>query len=117
MALRSSFSRRLILGATWLISSLVARAAEGEVSFMRDLAPLLVKRCISCHGDRKDSGNLRLHTFEQLMRGGAAGDVVVPGKPDESELLRLLATDDGSEVGEKDVTTSDHREVRRAACT
>ena len=71
-----------------------AAAVVTEVSFVHDLAPLLVKRCISCHGDRKDSGSLRLHTYEQLMRGGASGAAVVAGKPDESELFKLLTTDD-----------------------
>jgi len=60
---------------------------------VRDIAPVLVKRCTSCHGDRKDSGSLRLHTFENLMRGGASGDpAVVPGKAEKSELFLLIST-------------------------
>lgn len=73
----------------------LASAVRGEVSFVRELAPLLVKRCTSCHGERKDSGNFRLHTFEQLMRSGGSGLAsVVPGQPENSELFTLLAAKD-----------------------
>jgi hypothetical protein len=36
------------------------------------------------------SGNLSLDTFQQLLRGGAGGPIVVPGKPDDSVLIRML---------------------------
>ncbi len=60
---------------------------------MRDVAPIVVKRCISCHGERKDSGSLRLHTFEQMMRGGSNGAAIEPGHADKSEFFaRITAT-------------------------
>ena len=68
-----------------------ARAAAPEVQFMRDLAPLLVQRCTSCHGAIKDEGGFRLHTFERLMLGDGTDPVVVPGHPEKSELLSRLA--------------------------
>jgi mono/diheme cytochrome c family protein len=72
-----------------------AAGAPAEVSFVRDLVPVFVKRCVSCHGDRKDSGSLRLHTFEQMMRGGASGDPsIVAGHPEKSELFRLITAAD-----------------------
>ena len=69
-----------------------AAAAPAEVSFMRDLAPVLAGRCTSCHGAIKEEGNVRLHTYERLT--GGADPVVVSGHPEKSALLdRLLSAD------------------------
>lgn len=67
-------------------------AAPAEVSFMRDIAPVLAGRCTSCHGAVKEEGNVRLHTLERITGGG--DPVVVSGQPEKSVLLdRLLSTD------------------------
>ena len=65
------------------------------------VAPLLESKCTSCHNDEKSKGGLKLHTFEAIMAGGErqADDgemVVVPGKSDESWLIKraLLPEDD-----------------------
>jgi WD40 repeat protein len=69
----------------------LSATARAEVSFMRDIAPVLVRRCTACHGERKDSGDYRLHTFESLMRRGASDDTpIVPGKPGSSLLYKLI---------------------------
>ena len=61
------------------------------VSFSNDLAPVLVKHCIGCHGlGRRPSGRLNLNTFAGLLRGGESGAPVVPGKPADSLLVKKL---------------------------
>src|SRR5262245_30924169 len=56
--------------------------------FEKKIRPLLVARCHSCHGEKKQNGELRLDSFAALMAGGESGDaVIVPGKPDESPLI------------------------------
>lgn len=68
-----------------------------EVSFMRDIAPVLQRRCTGCHGAKKSKGNYRLHTFDYLMKA------VVSGKPDESDLFLLLVGEDSeSRMPQKD---------------
>lgn len=81
-----------------------AKAAAGKpVSFKSDVAPILVTQCLACHGASDPKGDYQLHTFEKLLTAGAsASDAVVPGKPDESELLRLLEATDKSERMPKD---------------
>ena len=59
-----------------------------EVSFMREIAPLLQRRCSGCHGAKKSEGNYRLHTFDYLKQA------VVPKKPEDSELYLLLIEED-----------------------
>jgi len=71
---------------------------------MRDIAPVLVHRCTACHGERKDSGDYRLHTFESLLRNGSSDEApVVPGKPEASLLFKLItARDPADRMPQKD---------------
>jgi len=74
-----------------------AAFARGEdtVSFRRDIAPLLQRRCATCHSEENPKGGYRLDTVKLLRDPGDSGDApLVPGKPRESHLLQLLVTDD-----------------------
>ncbi len=80
--------------------------ASAEVDFLRDVAPVLLRRCSGCHGPRKAEGDYRIHTFLFLMSAGTSGfPAVVPGKPDESELLlRIRETDESMRMPQQDDT-------------
>jgi hypothetical protein len=69
-----------------------ARAADG-VDYLRDVKPVLVEKCYSCHGAWKQKGKLRLETVALIRKGGRDGPAVVPGKPADSPLLDRVATD------------------------
>jgi len=72
---------------------LVAVLASAQVpTFQHDVLPLFEKRCISCHGSVKTAG-LDMRTLEAIMKGGAGGTVVQPGKPDASFLWKKIASD------------------------
>jgi len=66
-----------------------------DPTFLPDVAPVMVSRCVSCHGGVKARGEYKLDTFDNLLTPGASeAKPVVPGKPEESELYkRLVATD------------------------
>lgn len=77
-----------LLAAPLLLES---AGEAAEVSFTRDLAPVVVKQCAGCHGDRANLGGYRAHTFQALLKAGATGAAaVVPGQPDKSSLYQLL---------------------------
>ena len=66
-----------------------------KVTFLRDVAPVLLRRCSGCHGRRVSRGGYRLHVFSELMRAGESGEAsVVAGKPGASELFRRLLEKD-----------------------
>jgi hypothetical protein len=44
-----------------------------------------------CHNDKAKSGGLSLATIEDIRKGGARGPAIVPGKPSESLLYRLIS--------------------------
>ena len=47
------------------------RAVE-PVSFVREIAPILRDKCLTCHGPEKAKGEYRLDTFELLQKPGAS---------------------------------------------
>lgn len=71
---------------------------DAKVSFARDVAPILLNRCVACHGPKKSESNYRLDTFSALLTPGDY-DVasITPGDVDDSELYRLLTSDDDDE--------------------
>ena len=57
--------------------------------FEAKVRPLLSKRCYSCHTEAK-MGGLQMDTPENMMKGGEDGLVLVPGKPDQSLLVKAV---------------------------
>jgi Tol biopolymer transport system component len=62
------------------------------VSFIRDVAPILIENCIACHNPRKSESKYVMTTFAQLAKGGQQGEgiTLTPGKPEESYLVELI---------------------------
>ena len=52
--------------------------------------PILRANCFGCHGEKTQKAELSLGTPAHLLKGGESGEVVVPGKPQESLLYALL---------------------------
>lgn len=82
----------------WLVAILLVSAALGpaaasdDASFFSDrVLPILRERCFECHSHDGDlSGDLALDVRSGWQQGGASGPAVVPGKPDESLLVRAV---------------------------
>ncbi len=69
--------------------------AAGTVSFMKDVAPILVQNCIACHNPKKNESKYVMTTFVQLAKGGQQGEgmTLEPGDPDSSYFVELLRPD------------------------
>ena len=68
----------------------IAASGREEVQFARDVAPTLVAHCLDCHGEQNPRANFSLNTLSGLLRGGDSGATDVPGKGDESLLVKKL---------------------------
>lgn len=66
------------------------RDAPAVEHFEKRVRPLLHEKCLKCHGPDKSKGGLRLDSAAGLAKGGDSGRVVVPGRPDESLLIRAV---------------------------
>ena len=87
-----------IIGAILSLSvraPLFAQTAEVEF-FESKIRPVLAQRCYSCHNSKMAApkGDLVLDTKEGLLKGGVSGPVLVPGKPGESRLIKILSYTD-----------------------
>jgi cytochrome c553 len=72
----------------WLL--MCAGAAAAQETFTTEVAPILKKRCIACHGAAMQTNGLRVDDGAALVAGGYSGPAVVPGKPAESKLVARL---------------------------
>src|SRR5690606_37043832 len=95
--------RALALFVTLLLSGMGDRlfAAElAEVSFQREIMPLLSDRCLICHGPdvaTREVG-LRLDTVSVATAEADSGNrAIVPGDLEASELVRRIASSDSDE--------------------
>jgi WD40 repeat protein/mono/diheme cytochrome c family protein len=94
------------------VAATLARAADDPkpadssepVSFHRQVRPILQANCQGCHQPAKAGGAYVMTDFERLTKGGESGEpAVVPGKPDESQLLAQVVPDaDGKALMPKD---------------
>lgn len=73
-----------------------ATAAPTEtVDFKHDIAPIFAKSCSKCHGPDMAMARLRLDSEASVLKGGASGPAIVPGKSGASLLIkRILGVSD-----------------------
>src|SRR5437867_3260961 len=83
-----------VAGLSLLAGASGARAAE-PVLYNRDVRPILVEKCFACHGadSAARKAGLRLDRRDDALK-----TAIVPGKPDESELVRRIFAPERSVV-------------------
>ena len=69
-----------------------------KVDFSREIQPLLSNKCYACHGpdDKTREAEFRLDVAESALDADKAA--IVPGKPDSSELIRRIMSNDPDEM-------------------
>ena len=78
---------------------LLATPLSAAVDFSRDVQPILNKNCIACHGGVKEAGDVSFIFRDQVLGEGESGKtVVVPGKPEASEMIARITTDDEDDL-------------------
>ncbi len=68
-----------------------APADQPKITFDEHVKPILRDNCVFCHSQDEAKSDLALDAYGSLMRGGAGGQVVVPGDPDSSRLWKLVS--------------------------
>jgi len=72
----------------------LAETPEKIAYFESKVRPLLLAQCIECHGEKQQKGGLRLDSRAAWLKGGELGPAIVPGKPDESLLIKAVRYQD-----------------------
>src|SRR5262245_43171479 len=75
------------------LSPIPAALAGDQPALTADVQAILDRNCLKCHGPLEQKSGLRLDSAAALWRGNDDGPVAVQKKPDESKLVRVLATD------------------------
>src|SRR4051794_40883159 len=82
----------------------LADREEARIRFFQErIEPILQAQCYRCHSAsaEKVRGGLLLDSRAGLLDGGDTGPAVVPGKSDESLLIRAIRHEDGLEMPPK----------------
>jgi WD40 repeat protein len=91
----------LLVIAIWAISSVGQGANDAPVepiSFIRQVAPILVGRCEACHGKKTAESNYRVDTFQRFMQpGDYESPPITEGDLDDSEVHRLIIAEEADE--------------------
>jgi mono/diheme cytochrome c family protein len=91
--LACGFESRLLAGtkAAAVPPDHARRMSDGLAIFTKHVRPVLIKRCLKCHGGEAEvQSAFNLATREGLLAGGTSGKAVVPGKSAASRLCRLI---------------------------
>jgi WD40 repeat protein/mono/diheme cytochrome c family protein len=75
--------------------------AAGQVDYAQ-VASLLSKYCSGCHNDREQEGDFSVSSFATVRKGTQEGPVIIPGKPQQSLILKLLSGESDSQMPPKD---------------
>jgi hypothetical protein len=92
-------------------------APVDPVVYTEIIAPILERRCVSCHNAEKSKGYYRMDTYELLVKGGLEGEGLEPGSAAESHIVKLieLPIDDDMHMppdGKPQVTAAELRVLR-----
>ena len=94
--------RVLPLVAPLLVAGLLGAADTADtVRFNRDIRPIMSDTCFHCHGfdPKSRKGGLRLDQREDALKAGKSGEIaIVPGKPEQSEIIKRIFSTDAEEV-------------------
>lgn len=102
------------LGSLAIVLALpIAVQADDAIGYNRSIRPILADNCFACHGPDSAArkADLRLDKREAAVESGA----IVPGKPEESELIKRITSTDPEALMPPEVThkklTSAHKEL------
>ena len=80
----------------WVISCYCAALAipalggDGEEFFEARVRPVLVEKCLRCHGGEEKKSGLEVDSRAALLGGGKRGPAIVPGDPGKSLLVQAV---------------------------
>ena len=82
---------RCAVAAVWCLGSLWAqKPAPADVSYFRDIRPVIQRNCQGCHQPAMKQSGLDLTRYETLAAGGNKGPAFKPGAPAESLILAFV---------------------------
>ena len=105
----------------WSLLGLSLVAARAEVSFNRDIRPIMSDTCFRCHGPDKSSrmANMRLDLRDEALKPNRKGIApIVPGDPDKSNIINRVFAPNPAQVmppkaAHKELTDAQKNTIRQ----
>ena len=72
-------------------SKLPPPSAQKDVTYAKDIKPLLDASCVRCHGAERPKAGLRLNSLEGVLKGSKEGPVVVKGNSAKSFIVEAIS--------------------------
>lgn len=101
MLTKANLAKRFVLISAAIGCALVfglGRTGAAPDFFKDKVQPILEQNCVSCHGAKIQRSGLDLRTEESALKGGTRGASVVPGKPEQSLLYKLVTHQEEPEM-------------------
>jgi len=74
------------------LSKLPPPSTKKDLTYAKDINPLLETSCLKCHGAEKPKSKYRVDSREALIKGGESEEAaVVPGKSDQSLIVHYVS--------------------------
>src|SRR5262245_40371347 len=101
-----------VAAGIWTLTSLAA-APPDRISFNRDVRPIMSDTCFRCHGPDRNArkADMRLDIRDEATQPTRSGRTpIVPGDPDQSEIIRRVFSTGANVMPPKDA----HKELTEA---
>ena len=90
----------LLLSGYFLFQN-TQHTASANISYAKDIQPILQSRCASCHLGKAKSAGLSMNTYASLMTGSEDGPVIIPGNASQSFLVEKITAGEMPKRGPK----------------
>lgn len=105
----------------WVVSCWTAAGSAQEDSaqessedfFEKNVRPVLLAKCVECHGPDTQEAGLRLDSRAHLLQGGGQGAAFEPATPADSLLLRAISYEHELQMPPDGPLASDQVEILR----
>jgi WD40 repeat protein len=64
--------------------------AQKQIEYSKRIEPIFQEKCAACHNHTLRQGGFNLESYQSLMNGGKRGAPIVPGKSNESLLVKMI---------------------------
>ena len=85
---KHTFGRGPVVLIALLVSS---RLVAQDVSYSKDIKPIIQRSCQGCHQPATKMGGLVLTEYDQIAKGGQKGPILAAGSPDTSRVVGMLS--------------------------
>src|SRR5262249_12190510 len=105
----------------WAVAALIPSVATaGDVSFNRDIRPILAENCFACHGfcAKQGQGDLRPGGADSAFAERSGGFAIKPGDLEKSDVWQRINSTDPTEVmpppaAKKTLTAAQKETIRK----